>query len=487
MVAKFPIWSRQELILAGMILSCILAGFANLSEYLMLDLNLILAGIAAPFVLRVRQPGDCSYRYGVLAIAALILFVQIHMQIFFLLAVGATIGLLVESSRGKMGILPLVLLVLMSSVPAYLADVLTFPLRLWMSEQTAWMISAIGTDVSQNGNIFSVNGNEFAVDAACMGLQSLVTSLIITTLLISFTEKRTQRAISGWLSLSLLAGTLVFVLIGNFIRMIGLVLFQSMPDTLSHEVIGILGLLIYVIVPMAIITKWVVRKWGTAMPKASSDTHRLNRPSLLLASLLIVGIIYVNVNRKEYVYDSPDEVVNGMELPGFEKSFLNNGITKFEQDDVLIYLKPPVHFWGSDHSPHICWRASGFQLHRMRESMIGTQKVYTAELRKDSQTYYTAWWYDNGETRTHSQWEWRLQRMQGAAPFRLVNVTASSPDQLVEECLGLFSIGQAEIGGCISSSITGEKPGTTLFLSVRRSITSILLNKKQPGASLQIR
>lgn len=458
MVSKLPIWSREQLILGGMVLLCVIAGFTFLASYLMLDLNLILAGIAAPIVLQVRQPGQFSIRYGFLAFAALALFTAVHMSVFFLLAVGGTIIFLIESSRGKMGILPLVLLVLMSSVPAYLADVMTFPLRLWMSEQTAWMVSGVGSDVAQHGNIFSVNGNEFAVDAACMGLQSLVTGLIITTLLISLTEQRTQRMISGWHSLMLLATTLLLVLAGNFIRMVSLVLFQSMPDTLSHELIGMLGLLIYVIVPMALLTRWVVKRWGAPIPARSGSNIRLNTSQLVVAAFLIGGIGYCNLNRQDFRNTTPDLVVSTLELPGFEKTILENGIAKFEQDQVLIYLKPPVHFWGSDHSPNICWRASGFQLHGMSESMIGTQKVYTAELRKGEERFYTAWWYENGDMVTHSQLEWRLQRLQGAAPFRLVNVTASSRDQLVEECVGLFSIGQAGIVGCISSSITGEKP-----------------------------
>lgn len=479
MVAGIPVWSRQQLILGGMVMLCIVAGSSFLASYLMLDLNLILAGIAAPIVLRVRQPGQVSYRYGFLAGVSLALFAGVHMSIFFLLAVGGTIIFLIESSRGKMGILPLVLLVLMSSVPAYLADVMTFPLRLWMSEQTAWMLSGIGSQVSQHGNIFSVNGNEFAVDAACMGLQSLVTGLIITTLLISLTEQRTRRMLSGWYSLLLLAATLLLVLLGNFIRMLSLVLFQSMPDTLSHELIGVLGLLIYVIAPMALLTRWVVKRWGVPISVPSERNLRLNPSHLVIAALLIGGIAYCNFNRQDFRNTTPDEVVSSLELPGFEKTILENGIAKFEQDHVLIYLKPPVHFWGSDHSPNICWRASGFQLYGMSEAIIGTQKVYTAELRKGSEVFYTAWWYENGEMKTHSQLEWRLQRLQGAAPFRLVNVTASSPDQLVEECLELFSIGQAEIGGGITSSITGVSPDTSLFCRYFALSPPLLLNKNQ--------
>lgn len=439
MTLSLPNWSRLHLIFGLLIALVVGAGYANLSEYLIPNLNLILVGIAAPFVLRVRQKGQYSHRYGVLAVGSLLIFAGVHMQIFFLLAVGASIAYLVESCWGKMGILPLVLLVLMSPVPAYLAEIATFPLRLWMSEQIAVSLSSIGTAVTHSGNMFTVNGHEFAVDEACMGLQSLVTGLVMTTLLIAFTEQRQKRILAGWISILLLAMTLVLVILGNFVRMISLVLFQSAPETLSHELIGILGLLIYVVLPMAVMTRLVIQKWGRKESKEQALKPRFAWVHLLTTALLIGGIGYFNLNRSEYRNFPQDLTLSNFELSGFEKTVLKNGITKFEQEHVLVYLKPPVRFWGSDHSPNICWRASGFRLHRVTESLVGPQQIYTAELRKESDVLYTAWWYDNGSMQTHSQLEWRIQRIQGAAPFRLVNVTATDPDRLYDQCRRLLA------------------------------------------------
>ena len=56
-----------------------------------------------------------------------------------------------------------------------------------------------------------------------------------------------------------------------------------------------------------------------------------------------------------------------------------------------------------------------------------------AQLVSDHQQLHTAWWYSNGQHRTAQQVDWRWRMFMGEPDFRLVNVSATSFDQLVME------------------------------------------------------
>jgi len=66
-------------------------------------------------------------------------------------------------------------------------------------------------------------------------------------------------------------------------------------------------------------------------------------------------------------------------------------------------------------------------------------KIYTAQLIKENDLLQTAWWFDNGKHKTHSQLEWRWKSILGATPYRLINITTETKDQLKNEIGSLIN------------------------------------------------
>ncbi|HSZ34794.1 MAG TPA: hypothetical protein VK772_15865, partial [Puia sp.] len=61
------------------------------------------------------------------------------------------------------------------------------------------------------------------------------------------------------------------------------------------------------------------------------------------------------------------------------------------------------------------------------------QMIYTSTLEKGNDKLYTAWWYDNGELKTISQFTWRWDSFKHNRPWVLVNVTAESESELFKQ------------------------------------------------------
>ena len=241
---------------------CLLVAWPHLSEYLQLDLPLILCLIAAPLVFEIQNPNKFPVRAAWLAAIFLALHFVLHMQVWFLMAVGATLIYLVESRHGKMGILPWILLFLLTPMLNYLVGVFTFPIRLEMSSWAAEVLQTTGYPISVSGNLFTVNEHTFSVDQACIGLNTMITGLVITVLLIAQGEKQANRNLPLWALAGIFLTATALLMLGNFVRIVMLALFQSPPETFSHEVIGLLALVSYLIVPIYFLIRFGIRRFG---------------------------------------------------------------------------------------------------------------------------------------------------------------------------------------------------------------------------------
>lgn len=413
--------------------------FPGLLNYLKPDLNLFLVLIAAPFVIQVKRPGEFSSRYAILTLIFLGLFVLMKMRILFLFSIGSALLYFIESHKGRLSVLPLTLVFFLSPVPAYLAEVFTFPIRLWMSKQTAGILTQFGYEVAYQGNIFTVGDHSFSVDPACMGLNSLVTGIILMILLIAFAEQKHKRSLRFFQIVGLGIVSLLLLIGSNFFRMIGLVLFLSPAETLGHELIGLSSLIVYAIVPIYFLVNWGVKHKGRTSI-ISHKSRAVPNSTFLLSALLLISIGILSSQRKSLLDQPVDTRFSNIELAGLEKSDLEGGISKFENEELLVYIKAPSRFWGSDHSPAICWKASGFKFAQVEEFQLGGQSIYLGQLKRGKEMLHTAWWYDNGETQTHSQIDWRIRRLQGEKPFLLINVTAEEKDEVLNYSKSLLTI-----------------------------------------------
>jgi len=293
--------------------------------------------------------------------------------------------------------------------------------------------------VTYSGNLIFIGDAEFSVDRACTGLKMVVTSLVICLGLIAFQEKTKKINLGIVISLLLLGLTFGLVIVSNLFRITGLVIFGFPPDSTGHEMIGMLCLIAYVILPMYFIIPMATKKFGREI-KPVKLTVRPRKARMILILLILPALGFLNHTRDQHRRLEYDAGVHTLTLMGYDKEMLKSGVAKLQSDATLIYIKPSTPFYGADHTPLICWKGSGYEFQKEETVMIAECAVVLAELKSDTGTIYTAWWYDNGTYKTTAQFDWRWRSMIGEDPFRIVNISSNSRDDLIPEVRKLIGM-----------------------------------------------
>jgi exosortase N len=210
-----------------------------------------------------------------------------------------------------------------------------------------------------------------------------------------------------------------------------IVILQSKPETVMHELVGLLSFGIYFILPMYFITKWIIKAQPNFnIKKVKSKAIPSKATTKLFTIVLISSLAYFNFNRMDYRNIEVDNKSSNIEILNYTKSITKENVIKFKNNNALIYIKPSCHFFGPDHSPTICWKGSGYEFVNIDSEKLGAYQIYKAELKKGNETLYTAWWFDNGKNKTISQLNWRWKTAIGEEPYRLINITSTSKNEL---------------------------------------------------------
>jgi exosortase N len=409
----------------------IVAGTVLLRDYFFPRLQVMLALLAAPFVFRANPQAGYSNRYFYVSVALIALYALLAMKLFLFLGLGTTFLYCIESRFGKTGPLPFFFLVALSPALHYAVNAFTFSLRLMLSSHAAHALNLAGLDVSCNGNFFTLaDGFVFNVDKACLGLNMYGSGLALAVLLIGLRERTANRQLRFAAIVLVMIVAAALLVSANFFRIIVIVLLRAMPGTLAHELTGILAMIAYVAVPVFFFIRFIVKRYGKARANGEfSPPGPVSRLAFPIVTGLMVWLAHNVVVKEENAQADP--LLAKLEIPGFTRVLKEDGVAEFRSPSLLVYIKPPVRPFQSDHPPALCWKAAGFDVEQVSEEIICGNKVLMAVLKKDSAVQYTAWWYDNGKVKTTDQWVWRLSR--GEA-FRIVNLTAANKDFLVKEC-----------------------------------------------------
>ena len=224
---------------------------------------------------------------------------------------------------------------------------------------------------------------------------------------------------------------LIMNLFSNLIRIITLVEFQVPPENNMHATIGLVCFLIYVLIPSVFLVKFMVHRFGFNHNWQTGDLRLTPKEIAIQFSLLVVifGIAFAGRNRTVNEYLQTGTV----KAPDYKIEKLRDAIVKLSTDKGLIYLKPILGFYSSDHQPTMCWKGSGYEFRKLVTLNLDGQMIYTSSLEKGSDKLYTAWWYDNGDLKTISQFTWRWDSFKHNRPWVLVNVTADSESELFKQ------------------------------------------------------
>ncbi|NML20480.1 exosortase N [Pseudoflavitalea sp. G-6-1-2] len=426
---NIPLWVWLAFAAYGVILVCFLQNFASWKS-----LNVLLGLIALPLVTRVKGLNGVDYRYGICAFVCALLTFFAPANTLLYWAVVFALLFVIEAGIGKLNGMPLLIALLMSPIVRYAADVFSFPIRLQLTRLVGNAMQLAGMDITVHGNMIMHNDNEFAVDQACMGLNMLITSLIIGVMMLAICQQRFNKTLGNRWLIPVMLITLVLNLGSNVVRMICLVAFNILPENPMHDWIGILCLIAYVLLPSIWLMGWLVKRYGSersvAMPVEISA--RLSSPFMLLVqlALLITVFFAATVVRKEKAA-LPDDSSPVPAVAGFTASRFDAGIIKLQSQQSLVYIKHIPGFYSAEHNPMICWRGSGYAFRKIEKKKIAGHDVYTALLDNGSHQLYTAWWYDNGQRSTIDQLSWRWDNLKGSHDYSLLNVTAASTSDMM--------------------------------------------------------
>lgn len=415
---------------------CWLAGGIYLLDgYVHWILPVFLAGLMAMSAVVLPFPPVRRSRYAWAAAAFALLCLLVPVKTFFYLALCFSVFYFLEASNRKIPFAGLCALVISSPVFTYGATAFSFPLRMHLAEWVgSWLrIGQPGTLV--HGAVIEQQGYEFSVDPACMGLHMLSLSLLFGLILLGWLQRKTGRYLPFFPALFYLLLVFLLNLLANLLRMVLLVQFHLLPGNFLHDLVGLLCLFLYVILPAG----WMIRKfmdrWGRPYQALPFAGISFNLPLVLLSVALLVAALRLN---RADSYDRFDQNAQ-RSVPGYRLSVFEPGIVKMENDRSLVYVKCLRGFYDTEHHPSMCWSGAGYDFSEVKTENIGGTEVFTARLQRNREKLYTAWWYEDGSSTTTSQWAWRRDQLLQGSQFVLVNLTASTESDRNREVTNFLS------------------------------------------------
>ena len=394
----------------------------------------------------VRQAGVGSARFAMPAVLCIGLGLAVPARTFHFMALVFAAVFVFENLKGKINEAPVLIAFLLTAVVKTMSIVLGFAVRLELSKNAAACLRMLGRDARADGNIIWLEGRDFSVDPACMGLQMVEISFLFCFFLLGLIERQTGR----YLSLPVLGAVVLAVaalnLIFNQLRIIFLVLFNIVPGNPMHDVAGLAGLALYVFVPVWFGLRWLYGSNAARVPiKVPGSSQSLNkvRPVRLVIYFLFTAfLLYFAISASGNYEENPclETAIVPAGLPAeCRREILQDGVVKYSNDSLLVYVKPIPGWFSTEHTPLICWRGSGYEFGKVWEQKAGETTCYAGILEKKTEpALYTAWWFDNGREQTIAQARWRWLDAGGAPGFSLVNVTARDRKTLENQILKML-------------------------------------------------
>jgi exosortase N len=318
------------------------------------------------------------------------------------------------------------LLFFISLIFRYISHIFTFPIRLFLSKYIGHLLQFMGLPARVEGNTIWLQQMDFSYEPACLGLSMLELSLVMGVFMLSFFQKKTQKVLNIKYLIGFFVGVFLLNIINNFIRVFISIYFKIFPDFWIHDIVGLVCFGVYICWPMFYLAGWVHQRWSEDIIQQKNNVQVYPKKSLIFLILISHILILISVVwQVEKIYNLKKNPVLTSEHN------LKYSVSK--NDSILVYFKPIQEFYSIEHNPLYCWPGSGYSMKNITEEHVGSKSFYTALLVQNQTKLYTAWWFTDGQICTNSQWQWRWRALSLGRSFRLVNMTASSPEILWNE------------------------------------------------------
>ncbi len=353
---------------------------------------------------------------------------------------------LVYRFRPFQSAVPLACALLVNPFLRYFDALAGFELRLWLTDTVGEILLLFGNEVEVVGNVLWLSGQPFSVDAECVGIYLMLTGLAVSVLCLALAEHQSKRVFRWPIIGVVIVCSFAAVVAANLMRILTLVVTGWGPEHAFHGPVGLLAFAGYVLLPVALGSRWLAKQYFATSPAAVSNKIQQGlqggsglspKPKLRMSPvlwkftrltmvmLLAIGLVVFQAHRDVH------QTSEANALFGLDPASQANGVFGYSFADAIVYVKPVPAFYHAEHSPTICWRGSGYQFSQIeRKALPQGGEVFTARLIRDDVVLYTAWWMDNGAVQTLQQGEWRRRMAVGEASFQLVNVTTDTQEDL---------------------------------------------------------
>ena len=399
-----------------------------LPHYIPRNFSLFLGVIFAPFLFRIVQKAP-SKRFLIPAIFFGLLLFLLRTNTFFYAFWVFLSMYLIENIKGRLNNLPLFLFFVLSFIAQQILNNWSFPIRLKLSELAGKIIYYLGYPIEVIGNMIYLDGQPFSVDPACMGLKMMVTAQLLALVIFAYFEHKNKLVFSIPAITVGMGFIMGLTVLSNFIRLVALIIFQIMPDNPMHDIMGLICLIFYTLLPFYFLLNYLVNQSFFSTPSFKVGAVK---NSYIVSLSLFALFFYQGVQSSQPIpnFSQPYPIEK---ITGFEQSKTKKGMLKLENENTLIYIKPPVSFFRGSHDPRVCWQGSGYEFKHIKVEKLGKTNIYTALLTHPEGQMHTAWWYDNLTDQTIDEWEWRLDGLQNGKGYFLVNVTCLNRIDLLEQ------------------------------------------------------
>jgi exosortase N len=401
------------------------------------NLNVLIGLCLVPFTLSItgQKRNNLFYVAAMIMFASLAFIYGVRICYFFVLAFYFL--WLIELFVGRLNVLILFLIVIMSPFFIQVITILGIPLRLMLSDYAGQLLNLARVNVRVEGNMMLLNGEMFSVDEACMGLNMLVMSLLMGVFVLAYRYRVSNTALGLYSTTMFFMVAFLLNLVTNLIRIIVLVFFQIPPENPMHELIGILCLIVYVVIPLHFLSGWLVRRYGKSKADFGSE-KKFSRSNIIFIAIISVIILFTGTTMEKSRHAGSTAHAE-IDFRKGKAEKLDNGISKIATDELLIYIKSIPEFYTGEHTPLMCWKGSGYEFKGIGTTTIEAITIYKGTLVKEGELLHTAWWYSNGKVETISQLDWRMRMLRGEPDFCLVNVTAADEQTLIDSIKSIIS------------------------------------------------
>jgi exosortase N len=399
------------------------------NSYLIPDATFMIGICLLPFIIYASPRREKSLRFLPIVLLFFVGSLYVHEVSFRYLTLLFAILFAIESLNGKASTLMFWVLLIISPLFKYLSEVFTFPIRLQLSKWAGLLLQTAHFPATVTGNVIQVNGSDFSVDPACMGLQMTGFSLLAGIFLLVHYQKATGKELPWFLSTLTIVIVFALNILSNLLRIVVLVIFSIGPESVLHDIVGVLCLLLYVWLPASFVIQYLFRYFARTATEPNLVKVPGKPSTLAFNFVILAGCFFV-------IFQNKKVNIGGTKMNAFEvsdkynSSHLSNGVSRFRSKTSLVYLKPIPAFYSTDHSPVTCWKGSGYEFTNIREENFAGRRIYFGTLKKGNDLLHTAWWFSNNNYVTISQFDWRWKVIRGEPGFQLVNVTAGDQKDL---------------------------------------------------------